>query len=196
MHIKAWYKLKFNGSTSLDMKFFKSITAIGSLLCLSTFCFALQRDNILSLTETYSEPKNIAFSAVFGGSSHYNWVLVILNELHNRGHNVSFIAKVNLFFFLYSFFFKKKRKQTLKPFSPFSLLQDDGIRCSKSFPWINTKSLGPEVDFDDKNLVFTALEERTSDIAMKLEIATALKDTWRKGIVVLILLLFFLFFFF
>lgn len=32
--------------------------------------------------------KNILFSSTFGGSSHNNWVLRILDELHERGHNV------------------------------------------------------------------------------------------------------------
>ncbi|KAI8878502.1 glycosyltransferase family 1 protein [Backusella circina FSU 941] len=134
------------------MKFLRSIVNRAGfiLLCLSTFCCAVHENSILSLTESYNEPRNIGFSALFGGSSHYNWVLVILNELKNRGHNVSFIAK------------------------------NDGIRCAKLFPEINTISLGPDLEFEDKNLVFTALEERTSDIKMKLEIGTAIKNSWSK----------------
>jgi hypothetical protein len=39
--------------------------------------------------------KNIIFSATIGGSSHYNWVLEISDELARRGHNVTFISTVS-----------------------------------------------------------------------------------------------------
>ncbi|KAI7869634.1 hypothetical protein K492DRAFT_201138 [Lichtheimia hyalospora FSU 10163] len=35
-------------------------------------------------------PKNILFSSVGGGASHSTWVIRILDQLHNRGHNVFF----------------------------------------------------------------------------------------------------------
>lgn len=39
--------------------------------------------------------KNILFSSTFGGSSHNNWVLRILDELHERGHNVAHATTVS-----------------------------------------------------------------------------------------------------
>ncbi|KAL9536714.1 hypothetical protein MBANPS3_012426 [Mucor bainieri] len=44
------------------------------------------------LIETFREPKNILFSSSFGGSSHVNWVLTILDELSQRGHNITFVT--------------------------------------------------------------------------------------------------------
>jgi hypothetical protein len=35
------------------------------------------------------------FFGGFGGSSHYNWVLTILDETISRGHNVTFLATVS-----------------------------------------------------------------------------------------------------
>jgi hypothetical protein len=52
------------------------------------------------LLETYFEPKNFLFFGGFGGSSHHNWVLTILDETISRGHNVTFLATVS----------KKKKK--------------------------------------------------------------------------------------
>ncbi|KAI8878504.1 glycosyltransferase family 1 protein [Backusella circina FSU 941] len=73
-------------------------------------------DNLLSLTESYNEPKNIGFAGFVGGSSHYTWVLTILDELKDRGHNVTFFTK------------------------------DDSVRFGKFFPGINTISVGPAPD--------------------------------------------------
>lgn len=45
--------------------------------------------------DSFREPKNIAFSALIGGSSHSVWVLSILNELAvNRGHKAFFFTRV------------------------------------------------------------------------------------------------------
>ncbi|KAK4510984.1 Ubiquinone biosynthesis protein coq9, mitochondrial [Mucor velutinosus] len=44
------------------------------------------------LVETFREPKNILFSSNFGGASHVKWVLTILDELSQRGHNVTFVT--------------------------------------------------------------------------------------------------------
>lgn len=48
----------------------------------------------LEMLQTFREPKNIAFSALMGGSSHINWVLSILDELTTRGHTTFFVTKV------------------------------------------------------------------------------------------------------
>lgn len=42
-------------------------------------------------------PKNIVFGAVVPGSSHVTWVLRFLDELAQRGHNVTFITVVSYF---------------------------------------------------------------------------------------------------
>jgi hypothetical protein len=52
-------------------------------------------DNLLTLIETYFEPKNIGFVAPMGGSSHITWVLTILDELCERGHNITFFTRVS-----------------------------------------------------------------------------------------------------
>ncbi|KAI9468890.1 MAG: hypothetical protein EXX96DRAFT_589615 [Benjaminiella poitrasii] len=44
------------------------------------------------LTENLREAKNIMFSSNLGGSSHVNWVLLILDELYQRGHNITFVT--------------------------------------------------------------------------------------------------------
>jgi hypothetical protein len=47
------------------------------------------------LQDTFREPKNIMFGSAGGGSSHINWVLSILEELANRGHNITFVTHVS-----------------------------------------------------------------------------------------------------
>jgi mevalonate pyrophosphate decarboxylase len=49
---------------------------------------------IFELVENFREPKNIMFSAMMGGSSHVVWVLSILQELTERGHDVTFYTRV------------------------------------------------------------------------------------------------------
>ncbi|KAI9467873.1 MAG: hypothetical protein EXX96DRAFT_502396 [Benjaminiella poitrasii] len=49
-------------------------------------------DNQDELVESFREPKNIMFSSNFGGSSHVTWVLSIMDELYNRGHNITFVT--------------------------------------------------------------------------------------------------------
>lgn len=49
---------------------------------------------IFELTEDLREPKNIMFSAMMGGSSHVLWVLSIVQELVERGHNATFYTRV------------------------------------------------------------------------------------------------------
>jgi hypothetical protein len=64
------------------------------------FCFCsaslatFENNRVLSLSESYDQPKNIGFAGFVGGSSHYTWVLTILDELKDRGHNVTFFTKV------------------------------------------------------------------------------------------------------
>jgi hypothetical protein len=47
------------------------------------------------ISQTFREPKNIAFAGGLSGSSHYTWVLSIMNELAERGHNTTFFTKVS-----------------------------------------------------------------------------------------------------
>jgi hypothetical protein len=69
-----------------------------SICLLFNFSPVASEDNLISLTETYFEPKNIGFFCALGGSSHTSWVLTILDELAERGHNVTFLTKVKHFF--------------------------------------------------------------------------------------------------
>ncbi|KAI7889146.1 uncharacterized protein EV154DRAFT_467773 [Mucor mucedo] len=50
--------------------------------------------NALEMQPSFREGnfKNIAFTALIGGSSHHNWVLSIIDELGDRGHNVSYLT--------------------------------------------------------------------------------------------------------
>ncbi|KAI8889963.1 glycosyltransferase family 1 protein [Backusella circina FSU 941] len=92
------------------------------LLNFSTFATATTGDNSVSLKETYFEQKNIGFFCALGGSSHTTWVLTILDELAERGHNVTFLTK------------------------------DGSVRFGKRYPKINTVSIGPEPDFDEEKV--------------------------------------------
>ncbi|CEG74966.1 hypothetical protein RMATCC62417_10085 [Rhizopus microsporus] len=46
-----------------------------------------------TLVEDYFEPKHVMFMSTFGGSSHVNWVLSILNELSKRGHRITYVTR-------------------------------------------------------------------------------------------------------
>ncbi|KAI7874875.1 UDP-Glycosyltransferase/glycogen phosphorylase, partial [Lichtheimia hyalospora FSU 10163] len=46
--------------------------------------------NLSFLKRNKTSPKNILFSSVMGGASHNAWVIRVLDQLHNRGHNVFF----------------------------------------------------------------------------------------------------------
>jgi hypothetical protein len=59
-------------------------TLVSMTLCVQSF----------ELGEPFRQPKNILFGSVGGGSSHINWVLSILDELANRGHNITFVTHV------------------------------------------------------------------------------------------------------
>ncbi|KAI9008820.1 hypothetical protein CLU79DRAFT_800131 [Phycomyces nitens] len=47
----------------------------------------------LELVQDFRVPKNIAFSCFSGGSSHVNWVMLIMDELAERGHNSIYITR-------------------------------------------------------------------------------------------------------
>jgi hypothetical protein len=78
------------------MKFYKSQASFLSIISVSSLL--LYAANALDMTKpTFRDLdgyKNIAFSAFVGGSSHYNWVLSIGEELGQRGHNFSFLTWV------------------------------------------------------------------------------------------------------
>ncbi|KAI8884523.1 glycosyltransferase family 1 protein [Backusella circina FSU 941] len=101
------------------MRFQTNLLLFLSVLLLSNFSTA-EGDNLLSLTETYFQPKNIGFVCAIGGSSHTTWVLTILDELADRGHNVTFLTK------------------------------DDGVRFGKRYPRINTVSIGPDPEIEEE----------------------------------------------
>lgn len=70
------------------------------VLWLTVIWTTLSLSNAFELKDTFREPKNILFGNVGGGSSHINWVISILEELANRGHNITFVTHVIYFFFV------------------------------------------------------------------------------------------------
>ncbi|KAI8377906.1 uncharacterized protein BYT42DRAFT_572128 [Radiomyces spectabilis] len=94
-----------------------SVWAAIALSLSSCVQFAATADNPLTspfdLVPDFRTPKNFAFVATTGGSSHVNWVLSIMNDLGNRGHNVTFFT------------------------------EDDHIKFAKPYPNINVVSFGP-----------------------------------------------------
>jgi hypothetical protein len=81
--------MKFNNNST---KLFLTVLS-ASLLVASATAEALQMKATFKDIGGY---KNIAFGAVLGGASHYNWVLSIGEELGQRGHNVSFLTSVSI----------------------------------------------------------------------------------------------------
>jgi hypothetical protein len=72
-----------------------------SLLCLSNHHFISgsttpSSNDMVPIFQSFRQSKKIGFSGTGGGSTHFNWVLAIMDELADRGHNVTFFAKVNL----------------------------------------------------------------------------------------------------
>lgn len=67
------------------MKLFSWATLASMALCAHSF----------ELGESFRQPKNILFGSVGGGSTHINWVLHVLDELANRGHNITFVTHVS-----------------------------------------------------------------------------------------------------
>jgi hypothetical protein len=66
------------------------------LLVLYTFLL-VSVVSCFQLEPTYaSTPKNIVFGVFMAGSSHTTWVLRFLDELADRGHNVTFLTLVRL----------------------------------------------------------------------------------------------------
>lgn len=66
-----------------------------SLLAAST---AQAQSTLLELKSTIQDAqrKNIAFFSIMGGTSHYNWVLSIGQELGQRGHTFYFLSAVSI----------------------------------------------------------------------------------------------------
>ncbi|KAI7902929.1 uncharacterized protein BX663DRAFT_472518 [Cokeromyces recurvatus] len=52
----------------------------------------IQQASKFEILQDFRKPKRIAFSAFFGGASHVNWVLTILDELSTRDHSTFFIT--------------------------------------------------------------------------------------------------------
>jgi hypothetical protein len=91
--------MKWNLSSSIVTLF------SASLLCLSSHSFvsASSPDDLATIFQTFREPKKMGFAGAIGGSSHFNWVLSIMDELADRGHNITFFAKVRFPFLFFSF---------------------------------------------------------------------------------------------
>ncbi|KAF7727862.1 hypothetical protein EC973_006975 [Apophysomyces ossiformis] len=84
-----------------------------TLTAAATFCLATAAQ-AGELIEDFRTPKNIMFAGLMGGSSHINWVLNIVDELAERGHNVTYLTR------------------------------DDHARFGKPYPRIKTLSIGPQ----------------------------------------------------
>jgi hypothetical protein len=80
------------------MRLLKGLLGILSLFVIASSVIGSEKEQqqqqAFELFENYGEPKNILFSALYGGSSHVNWVLNILQELSSRGHTASYITRV------------------------------------------------------------------------------------------------------
>lgn len=80
--------MKFNITNS---KAFSVLLSAGLLIS------STHAQSNLNLQSTFQNDnhKNIAFFAVIGGASHYNWVINIGDELGSRGHNFTFLTSVS-----------------------------------------------------------------------------------------------------
>ncbi|KAL7329936.1 hypothetical protein PS15p_204943 [Mucor circinelloides] len=94
----------------------------GSWMLASTAAAAVVDETAtFEVKDGYREPKNIAFMVMSGGASHTNWVLAFMQELStNRGHKTYFITR------------------------------DDHVKFGHSFPSVDTVSIGPTYEFDEK----------------------------------------------
>ncbi|KAI8887256.1 glycosyltransferase family 1 protein [Backusella circina FSU 941] len=88
-----------------------------SLLSLSLLSTATAAEQA-TIFQTFREPKNIGFAGGMSGSSHYTWVLTIMDELAERGHKIIFFSK------------------------------EDNLRLVKQYPKIEGVSIGEPYVFD------------------------------------------------
>ncbi|CEP19969.1 hypothetical protein [Parasitella parasitica] len=100
------------------MKISSTVLLISSALVSIGAAAAADPDTTFEMLDSFREPKNIAFSAMVGGSSHIVWVLSILEELaSNRGHNTYFFTR------------------------------EDQTNFGKNYPSVETVSVGPSYQF-------------------------------------------------
>lgn len=83
------------------MKFYYRSKPASAILCAAILLAASTAQAQSTLQELKStiqdaQRKNIAFFSVVGGTSHYNWVLSIGEELGQRGHTFYFLSAVSL----------------------------------------------------------------------------------------------------
>ncbi|KAF7721230.1 hypothetical protein EC973_005092 [Apophysomyces ossiformis] len=74
--------------------------------------------------DDFRTPKTILFSVAFGGSSHVNWVLNIMDELGQRGHHLIFFPTASL------------AKETGR---------EDHVKFGKAYPRVETILAGPSL---------------------------------------------------
>ncbi|KAI8975194.1 hypothetical protein BDF20DRAFT_914158 [Mycotypha africana] len=92
---------------------------------------AVASDHHSSIIQDFRKPRSVVFCAMMGGSSHVNWVLATLQELNNRGHSTTFIAR------------------------------DDHIMFGKKYPAINGISVGsPYFPKEEMNTVMKELRSK------------------------------------
>jgi hypothetical protein len=82
----------------LHLTFLLNMITVGVLFLLGLCCQIIQaqKEWTAPILDARS-PKNIGFGAVGGGSSHYLWVMEILQELTSRGHVSTLYTRVSGF---------------------------------------------------------------------------------------------------
>lgn len=71
--------------------------ALSLLFLVGACCQIIQaQDGWIAPTVDDRSPKNFGFGAVGGGSSHYLWVMEILQELATRGHASYLYTRVRM----------------------------------------------------------------------------------------------------
>ncbi|KAI8344700.1 hypothetical protein BC941DRAFT_341472 [Chlamydoabsidia padenii] len=75
------------------------------------------KSSVITPRTDFRSPKIIGFAAVGGGSSHYHWVLEILQDLHTRGHQTTMYTR------------------------------GDSIRFADDYPDIQTRAIGGDLNF-------------------------------------------------
>lgn len=115
------------------MKLLSAIVTISS----SIFLLVDAQSNNLPLESYFknNSQKNVAFFAHFGGSSHMNWVLNVVDELGSRGHNAFFITTVSQRYVL-----------LVRRLNSYILQKDKFARYGEPYPRIKTVSIGSTIE--------------------------------------------------
>lgn len=87
-----------------NSEYYSSILLLYGIMIalLAPLTFAVKSENgneVVVPVPNYRNPKNIAFGSLGGGSSHQLWVYEILEEMHNRGHQIHAYSRADQLFY-------------------------------------------------------------------------------------------------